>query len=142
VKVPITEVEAEAEKARRQRGAKSGKSAASSRKLKSKRKVSNNRKKVKSKYVYTSDEESVDSTDIDDIPSKYDDLEGEVLDWCSYINTFDVCITTYNVLRQDFNVARPAPVRPRREDVVYSSVERTRSPLVMCEWYRVIMDEV
>jgi E3 ubiquitin-protein ligase SHPRH len=72
----------------------------------------------------------------------YKSIGEEVLDWCSYINTFDVCITTYNTLRQDLNVARPVPKRPRREDVVYSNVEKPRSPLVMCEWYRVIMDEV
>ena len=81
-----------------------------------------------------------DSNDDDmDVDPPNDD---DALDWCSFINTFDVCITTYSVLRQDLNVARAAPVRPRREDVVYSSVTRARSPLVMCEWYRVIMDEV
>ncbi|KAI0920308.1 hypothetical protein AcV5_010081 [Taiwanofungus camphoratus] len=66
----------------------------------------------------------------------------EVLDWCSYVNTFDVCITTYTVLQHDLGVARPPPTRPRRANVRYSTVERVRSPLVMCEWYRVIMDEV
>ncbi|KAI0702634.1 SNF2 family N-terminal domain-containing protein [Earliella scabrosa] len=68
--------------------------------------------------------------------------EDEVVDWCTYVNTFDVCITTYNVLQQDLGVARPPPTRPRRAFVQYSTVHRTRSPLVMCEWYRVIMDEV
>lgn len=65
-----------------------------------------------------------------------------ILDWCSYVNTFDVCITTYNVLRQDLTVARAPPKRPRRANVEYSNLDRPRSPLVMCEWYRVIMDEV
>ncbi|KAF8055235.1 SNF2 family N-terminal domain-containing protein [Lyophyllum atratum] len=68
--------------------------------------------------------------------------EQEIMDWPTYAHTFDVVITTYSVLRSDFNVALAAPTRPRREDVVYSSVERTRSPLVMVEWGRVIMDEV
>ncbi|KAI5993262.1 SNF2 family N-terminal domain-containing protein [Pisolithus albus] len=68
--------------------------------------------------------------------------EADVLDWCSYVNQFDVCITTYNVLRLDMVVARAPPKRPRRQDVSYSNLERPRSPLVMCEWYRVIMDEV
>ncbi|KAG6889213.1 hypothetical protein C0995_002673 [Termitomyces sp. Mi166 len=68
--------------------------------------------------------------------------EIEIRDWCTYVNGFDVVITTYTVLRTDFNVALAAPVRPRREDVEYSNIERTRSPLVMVEWYRVIMDEV
>lgn len=63
-------------------------------------------------------------------------------DFASYINDFDVCITTYPTLAADFNVARAPPVRPRREDVVYANVVRPRSPLVTCEWWRVIMDEV
>ncbi len=66
----------------------------------------------------------------------------DIIDWCTWVNTFDVVVTTYNVLKTDFNVARAAPVRPRRTDVVYSNVERPRSPLVMCEWQRVVMDEV
>ena len=65
-----------------------------------------------------------------------------ILDWPTYINQFDVCITTYNVLRLDMAVARAPPKRPRRQDVEYKNLTRPRSPLVMCEWYRVIMDEV
>jgi E3 ubiquitin-protein ligase SHPRH len=68
--------------------------------------------------------------------------DDDILDWCSYVNAFDVCITMYNVLRQDLTVARAPPKRPRRADVEYSNLDRPRSPLVMCEWYRVIMDEV
>jgi E3 ubiquitin-protein ligase SHPRH len=68
--------------------------------------------------------------------------EGGHQDWPNYVNDFDVVIVTYPVLRSDFNVALAAPVRPRRADVKYSNVERPRSPLVMCEWYRVVMDEV
>jgi E3 ubiquitin-protein ligase SHPRH len=66
----------------------------------------------------------------------------ELVDWCTYIQGYDVCITTYQTLRSDLHFARPVPKRPRREDVVYSNVDRSRSPLVMCEWYRVVMDEV
>lgn len=81
--------------------------------------------------------------DVDDVNGSLDaEDEEEIMDWCVYVNTFDVVITTYAVLRSDLNVARAAPERPRREDVVYSNVERPRSPLVMCEWLRVIMDEV
>lgn len=68
--------------------------------------------------------------------------EDDIVDWCTYVNKFDVCITTYNILRLDLTVARAPLKRPRRQDVIYSNVERPRSPLVMCEWYRVIMDEV
>lgn len=45
------------------------------------------------------------------------DVDDGIVDWCSFINTFDVCVTTYNTLRQDLSVARAPPVRPRREDV-------------------------
>ncbi|PIL26140.1 hypothetical protein GSI_11895 [Ganoderma sinense ZZ0214-1] len=88
--------------------------------------------------------DSDDAMDVDEEPeeSALEDGEEEILDWCAYVNKFDVCITTYNVLQQDLGVARAPPVRPRRAFVEYSSVNRSRSPLVMCEWYRVIMDEV
>ncbi|KAK7679996.1 hypothetical protein QCA50_016942 [Cerrena zonata] len=65
-----------------------------------------------------------------------------LVDWCTYVSGFDVVITTYLVLQQDLGVARPPPVRPQRANVQYKNVERPRSPLIMCEWYRVIMDEV
>lgn len=71
-----------------------------------------------------------------------EDVEDGLMDWCNYVNTFDVCITTYPVLQQDLGIARPPPDRPRRSIATYINVERPRSPLVMCEWYRVIMDEV
>ncbi|KAH6907324.1 SNF2 family N-terminal domain-containing protein [Coprinopsis sp. MPI-PUGE-AT-0042] len=70
------------------------------------------------------------------------DEDGNLLEWCDYVQQFDVVVTTYQVLKTDFNVARAAPVRPRREDVVYVNIERPRSPLVMVEWNRVVMDEV
>ncbi|CCM02285.1 uncharacterized protein FIBRA_04372 [Fibroporia radiculosa] len=75
---------------------------------------------------------TVDAKDEDDAP----------FDWCTYVHTFDVCITTYAVLQQDLGVARPPPTRPRRAGTQYSDIARARSPLVKCQWYRVIMDEV
>lgn len=62
--------------------------------------------------------------------------------WCDFVNQYDVCITTYTTLQQDLGVARPPIQRPRREVATYDTIERDRSPLVMVEWYRVIMDEV
>lgn len=62
--------------------------------------------------------------------------------WPTYINEFDVCVTTYDTLRQDLAVARAAPSRPVRQTAEYMRHKRPTSPLVMCEWYRVIMDEV
>ena len=136
VGVPITEADAAAESERRQKES----SASNEATAKSKRRPKRTRKKRKGQYW--SDDDSDDFVGDDDKPPTYHALRDEVLDWCAYINTFDVCITTYNVLSQELNVARAVPVRPRREDVVYSSVKRARSPLVICEWYRVIMDEV
>lgn len=79
-----------------------------------------------------------------DADTNIDQDDGDIPsdDWCSYVNEFDVCITTYNVLQHDLRVARAPPTRPRRANVTYSQEERARSPLIMCEWYRVIMDEV
>lgn len=72
-----------------------------------------------------------------------DDANVSLLDsWPAYIDEFDVCVTTYDILRQDLNVARAAPARPTRQTVEYSRDKRPISPLVICEWYRVIMDEV
>jgi E3 ubiquitin-protein ligase SHPRH len=68
--------------------------------------------------------------------------DGKLLHWCEYVHQFDVVITTYNVLRSEIHVARPGPDRPRREDSAYSKDGRLRSPLVMVEWKRVVMDEV
>lgn len=79
---------------------------------------------------------------IDEATENSDSEEDQVVDWCTFINDFDVCITTYTVLQQDLGVARPPPERPRRDGVEYVNLTRSRSPLIMCEWYRVIMDEV
>ncbi|KAL1692669.1 SNF2 family N-terminal domain-containing protein [Schizophyllum commune] len=64
------------------------------------------------------------------------------LDFPTWVNSYDVVITTYRVLAADLAVALPTRERPRRQDVVYANVERPRSPLVICEWNRVVMDEV
>ena len=82
---------------------------------------------------------------IEDADVKMHDAAEEqepIVDWCTYVNEYDVCITTYNVLAHDLGVARPPPQRPRRDGATYANLPRPRSPLVMCEWHRVIMDEV
>ncbi|KLO16506.1 hypothetical protein SCHPADRAFT_823117 [Schizopora paradoxa] len=67
-----------------------------------------------------------------------------VLDWPAFIHDHDVCITTYDVLQQDLTVAFAPMKRPRREVAVdnYRDDDRPRSPLLLVEWNRVIMDEV
>lgn len=71
-------------------------------------------------------------------------LDGEIVDWMTYVNNFDIVITTFQVLQTDLTVARTPIKRPRRATVLdaYSSTTRPRSPLIMVEWARVIMDEV
>ncbi|KAJ7074914.1 SNF2 family N-terminal domain-containing protein [Mycena belliarum] len=127
VAVPITMSDAEKQRAKRLR-------AASNRKAKSK--APKKKRKTRRKH---SDSES-DTEEEDEPEEDADEREG--LDWCSYVQGFDVVITTYQTLKTDVNVARAAPKRPRREDVVYSNVERPRSPLILVEWNRVVMDEV
>ena len=82
---------------------------------------------------------------MDDSPSASEEDDVQVLksfDWPPEAHQYDVIITTYQVLKADLDVARAVPIRPRRENVTYHNVERPRSPLVACEWYRVVMDEV
>ncbi|KAF8870912.1 SNF2 family N-terminal domain-containing protein [Gymnopilus junonius] len=83
-----------------------------------------------------------DDMDVDEDGMLSRSEDGDILDWCNYVHQFDVVITTYPVLRTEIHVARPAPERPRREDALYSRTPRSRSPLVMVEWKRVVMDEV
>jgi E3 ubiquitin-protein ligase SHPRH len=84
--------------------------------------------------------------DSDDYASEADsttpnDKKG-LVDWAKYAHRYDVVITTYSVLRSEIWVARPPLDRPQREDVMYDQSGRTRSPLVLVKWKRVIMDEV
>ncbi|KAL0952896.1 hypothetical protein HGRIS_007114 [Hohenbuehelia grisea] len=143
VQVPITEEAAEAVREERRIASIRAKG----RVVKSAGKPSTRNRRVKAsaaiKVEDSEDEVQVDAdADADDEIVEVKQEDEEILDWCQYVNTFDVVVTTYNVLRADLNVARAAPNRPRREDVVYSNVTRPRSPLIMCEWRRVVMDEV
>ncbi|KAJ6581273.1 SNF2 family N-terminal domain-containing protein [Mycena capillaripes] len=127
VAVPITASDIEKERVARLRAATRGK----------RKRNSSKKRKGKGKKKNTSDTED-DELDEDEAGEDV----GEIIDWCSYVQGFDVVITTYQTLKTDVNVARVAPKRPRREDVVYSNVERPRSPLILVEWNRVVMDEV
>ena len=82
-----------------------------------------------------------DAMDVDSGASTSSSIndENSESEWPNFVHEYDVVITTYQTLRSDLYVAHPAPNRPRRTTVVY---ERPRSPLVMVEWKRVIMDEV
>lgn len=137
VPVPISRSQIEAERRKLKKAkTKALKKAGQAKSSTKPKKTAKSNKIAKDKKKY--DEE--DDMDVDEIDGDDDDIE--IIDWCQYVNTFDVVITTYSVLKTDFNVARAAPDRPRREDVVYSNVERPRSPLIMVEWNRVVMDEV
>lgn len=120
VKIPITE--ADVAKARRTKGAS----------------TNSQKKPVKGRSASKRSATPKDR----DVEMAAEPEQEQMADWCTYVNGFDVCITTYGVLAHDFRVARPPPPRPRREGTTYVDVPRAISPLVMCEWYRVIMDEV
>lgn len=146
VKVPITEADLAQALEEKAKSAKKAKARANRRALAaaktpplpSRGKARAAKGKGKGKGKAKAEDMDVDEPE----PEPEEEPEEEILDWCNYVNTFDVCITTYNVLQQDLGVARPPPDRPRRANATYINIERSRSPLVMCEWYRVVMDEV
>ena len=99
--------------------------------------------KKKTKKTTSKQDTKGKAKDVDMDVMNVDDTSASLLDsWPVYVNDFDICVTTYDVLRRDLNVARAAPSRPARQTAEYSREERPISPLVMCEWRRVIMDEV
>lgn len=85
-----------------------------------------------------------DASDEEDKPDISDEslLELTQRMWIDYVRGHDVVITTYQNLASDIAVAASAPKRSRRSTAKYGIEERPRSPLVMAEWWRVIMDEV
>lgn len=115
LKVPITPYDIERERERRRSGGRAKVEDDGSPKPK---KGAKRRGKGKAKLELDDDYMDVDSASTS--TSAFDGKEEveEIQDWCEFINTFDVCITTYNTLRLDLDVARAPPVRPRREDVV------------------------
>ena len=135
--MPISERDVSIEREKRRAAPKPAKHKKVGRSSKANGKSSKGKGKARAK-----DDDAMDIDEDSEGPASENEGDEEILDWCAYVNKFDVCITTYNVLQQDLGVARAPPVRPRRAFVQYSSVNRSRSPLVMCEWYRVIMDEV
>ncbi|KAJ7743179.1 SNF2 family N-terminal domain-containing protein [Mycena metata] len=135
LQVPISAADVEKERIRRLRAVSRGKGKGKGKGV-SKRTAA----KGKRKYSDDDDESDDDKDDLDEDEAGED--VGEIVDWCSYVQGYDVVVTTYQTLKTDVNVARAAPPRPRREDVVYSNVERPRSPLILVEWNRVVMDEV
>jgi E3 ubiquitin-protein ligase SHPRH len=130
LKVPITEADVEAEMMKRR-------PAAAKQKSRYKQNRTANAGAMQDNNT-TRSEAKLDAGANDQNPDDPD----PVLDWTSYINQFDVCITTYDVLRADTFVVHAPRERPRRQGTDYKQLRQPRSPLVMCEWYRVIMDEV
>ncbi|EIW68737.1 hypothetical protein TREMEDRAFT_71902 [Tremella mesenterica DSM 1558] len=119
-------------------------------KLKRKRESEATRNKIVTKYTKSrrGEKVKVEIEEQEDIkPGEQDLDEGAVLPltqkgFIDYLRAHDIVITTYNDLQQDLTVAHPPPERSRRNNTVYKLNERWRSPLVMVEWWRVIMDEV
>lgn len=72
------------------------------------------------------------------------DDDGSIPDdeWARYLQTFDVLITTYTTLAAELSVAKGTTARPRRERVDYGEHSMPKSPLIIVEFWRVIMDEV
>ncbi|PFH49282.1 hypothetical protein AMATHDRAFT_148016 [Amanita thiersii Skay4041] len=117
---------------------------------KKKKRKSKTKPKKKSRARARHDMDYISSSSSSSDPDPFDsdsdsDLEQtkKKFDWCEYVNQFDVVITTYQTLKSDLYVARAPPDRLRRDNAEYfPDDERPRSPLVKCEWYRVVMDEV
>lgn len=120
-----------------------------------KRKSKQQRNQTRAKYSKGRDGERVkvemetsdESDDDDDAAAADDEAHISLLTltqaaFLDYVRGHDVVITTYQTLGEDLAVANPAPLRSRRSTAKYNLEERPRSPLVMCEWWRVIMDEV
>ncbi|KAJ3770452.1 SNF2 family N-terminal domain-containing protein [Lentinula raphanica] len=131
VTVPISDTQIDRERARKQQAKSKAKKKAARAGSKAES-LANIKKKGKATAV------DLDDSDMDE----EEEEEEEILEWSRYVHKFDVVITTYTVLQSDLNVARAPPKRPRRDGVVYANIERQRSPLIMVEWARVVMDEV
>ncbi|KAF8308099.1 hypothetical protein DL93DRAFT_1962187 [Clavulina sp. PMI_390] len=62
--------------------------------------------------------------------------------WHLAAQDYDVILTTFQELQSDLNVARPPVQRSRRMTAEYSEFVRARSPLILLDFARVVMDEV
>jgi E3 ubiquitin-protein ligase SHPRH len=121
-----------------------------------KRKNTKFRNQTRAKYAKGSKgkvavEQEDESESEDDSEDEADEVPEDSLDsllqatqryWLDYVRSHDVVISIYQTLGDDLKVAHPAPQRSRRSTAKYNLEERPRSPLVMVEWFRVIMDEV
>lgn len=93
------------------------------------------KRKQKKKLTESKDSDDADMVDIENDMSPQEK-------WANFCQQHDVVITTYHVLTQELNVAKGAVSRPRRENVEYGERSLPKSPLIMVEFWRVIMDEV
>jgi E3 ubiquitin-protein ligase SHPRH len=72
-----------------------------------------------------------DDDDAEDPPALNESAQTS---WRTYIQQFDVILTTYQTLQSELVVARKPVKRPRREGAMYMNTLRPRSPLVMVEY--------
>ncbi|WVF70051.1 hypothetical protein IAT40_004838 [Kwoniella sp. CBS 6097] len=120
-----------------------------------KRKAEQLRNQTRAKYArkfdgtrVKSEPEEVEVIEIDE--EKEGTLQVTQRQFVEYVRAHDVVAhihliaftELYLAVSQDLKVALPAPPRSRRSNANYKPNERPRSPLVMVEWWRVIMDEV
>lgn len=59
--------------------------------------------------------------------------------WRTFVQQFDVVLTTYQTLQSELVVARKPLKRPRREGATYVNTLRPRSPLVLVEYVLIFL---
>lgn len=72
-----------------------------------------------------------DDNDAEDPPTLDESAQTS---WRTYVQQFDVVLTTYQTLQAELVVARKPVKRPRREGATYLNTLRPRSPLIMVEY--------
>lgn len=75
--------------------------------------------------------------DVDENPEK-----STIEKWVDSVAKADIVLTTFRTVQTDWNVAPPPVKRARRSTAAYAETTRPRSALLLCDWLRVIIDEI
>jgi E3 ubiquitin-protein ligase SHPRH len=62
--------------------------------------------------------------------------------WVERVSKADIVLTTFGVVQSDWDVAPPPIKRTRRSTATYVDNPRPRSALLLCDWRRVVIDEI